>query len=162
MIASTNGRHPCDGKVNVVSDLGLRLSEGLHDLHIDQSLAPTREALSSAYLAGSSAIVSGGTSLFKAFNGVRDDISARIEAERLKREKEKAGRSMTSPPVSTVDVTSGPAGGPAQGVADIGKTLGGIGAGIGGFFGSKYASFRGGAKDEGKGLRPMSLSPSKR
>jgi hypothetical protein len=154
----TDARHPCNGKVNVVSDLGLRLAEGFHDLHIDQSLAPTREVLSSAYQVGSSAIVSGGSSLFKAFDGVRSDISARIEAERQKREKERQDRppQASGPGNEATTASAVPAG-----VAEIGKTIGGIGAGIGGFFGSKYASLRG-AKEEPKGLRPMNLSPSKR
>lgn len=59
--------------------------EGLHDLKLDQQLAPTREVLSSAFSAGSTAIAAGSSSLFKAFDGVRSDISSRLEAERAKR-----------------------------------------------------------------------------
>lgn len=146
----------------MVSDLSLRLSEGIHDLHIDQSLAPTREALSSAYAAGSSAIVSGGSSIFKAFDGVRNDISSRLEADRVRREKEKTDKAATSPIPGSGDgpVTPNSAV-PAIPIAEIGKTLGGIGTGIGSFFGSKYAAFKGGQQDA-KGLRPMSLSASKK
>ncbi len=149
----------------------MRLSEGLHDLHIDQSLAPTREALTSAYQAGSSVIASGSSSLFKAFDGVRNDISARIEAERLKRGNVSPGLGSTAQvgEAQTVPEKAGQGGqvgqvGQGGGIGDLGKTLGGIGAGIGGFFGSRYASFRGtgGKEEQQKGLRPMSLSPSKR
>lgn len=156
-------RHPCDTKVNVVSDLGLRLAEGLHDLHIDQSLAPTREALSSAYAAGTGALVSGGSSLFKAFDGVRNDISSRLEADRARREKERSDRAAASPSGEDSPATPSSAA-PVIPIAEIGKTLGGIGTGIGSFFGSKYAAFKGGqgGTQDSKGLRPMSLSPSKK
>ena len=48
----------------MVVDIGLRLSEGLQDLHIQEQLAPTREALSRTFASGS-------TSFFKAVEGVR-------------------------------------------------------------------------------------------
>ncbi|KZS96061.1 hypothetical protein SISNIDRAFT_483460 [Sistotremastrum niveocremeum HHB9708] len=57
-------RHPCPQKPNQIADIGLRLQEGLHELKIDQQLAPTREALSNAITAGS-------TSFLKAVDGVR-------------------------------------------------------------------------------------------
>jgi len=102
---------------------------------------------------------------------MRNDLSSRIEAERQRREKERAERAVASPSTSEQPGTaSSGAPAPAEGptpasaaVADIGKTLGAVGSGIGSFFGSKYASLRGtGAAQESKGLRPMSLSPSKR
>ncbi|WFD31043.1 hypothetical protein MSPP1_002073 [Malassezia sp. CBS 17886] len=45
--------HPCQDKVSAVSDAALRLSEGLHDLRLDENLAPTREAIGAAFHAGS-------------------------------------------------------------------------------------------------------------
>ncbi|KAH7909234.1 transport protein Avl9-domain-containing protein [Hygrophoropsis aurantiaca] len=57
-------RHPCNEKPSVVSDLGLRLSEGIQELKLDQQLAPTREAISRTLSAGS-------TNFFKAVEGVR-------------------------------------------------------------------------------------------
>ncbi|KAI5118799.1 hypothetical protein M0805_005141 [Coniferiporia weirii] len=58
-------RHPCAGKPNVVEDIGLRLQEGLQELHLQEQLAPTREAISRT-------IASSSTSFFKAVEGVRD------------------------------------------------------------------------------------------
>lgn len=49
-------KHPCSGKVTALSDAALRLSAGLHDLRIDESLAPTREAIGAAFQAGSAGI----------------------------------------------------------------------------------------------------------
>ena len=160
MAALNHGRHPCDGKITVVSDLGLRLAgtlllllrppsdrpvvqaEGIHELRIEQQLGPTREALSSALAAGSS-------SIFKAFDGVRNEVSTRLrereEADRLRRPEQPS-----PPPIAQ----------PVQ-ITDIRTTIGGIGSGIGSFFGSRVASLRGRAAEEPKaGLRPMSLTPS--
>jgi hypothetical protein len=58
-------RHPCNEKPSVVSDIGLRLSEGIQDLKLEQQLAPTREAISRTLTAGS-------TNFFKAVEGVRE------------------------------------------------------------------------------------------
>ncbi|KAJ3988067.1 transport protein Avl9-domain-containing protein [Lentinula detonsa] len=58
-------RHPCNEKVSVVADLGLRLSEGIQELKLEEQLAPAREAVSRTLTAGSS-------SFFKAVEGVRD------------------------------------------------------------------------------------------
>lgn len=49
-------KHPCSGKVTALSDAALRLSAGLHDLRIDESLAPTREAIGAAFQAGSAGL----------------------------------------------------------------------------------------------------------
>jgi hypothetical protein len=57
-------RHPCNEKPSVVSDIGLRLSEGIQELKLEQQLAPTREAISRTLTAGSSGF-------FKAVEGVR-------------------------------------------------------------------------------------------
>ncbi|KAH9924315.1 transport protein Avl9-domain-containing protein [Epithele typhae] len=58
-------RHPCGEKPTVVSDIGLRLSEGIQELKLDQQLAPTREAISRTLAAGS-------TNFFNAVAGVRE------------------------------------------------------------------------------------------
>ena len=70
-----NLSHPCDIKVNALSDLGLRLSEGIHDLRLDKNLEVTKEAISNA-------ITTSSTSIFKAFEGVRNEVSSRLTAQR--------------------------------------------------------------------------------
>ncbi|ETS64126.1 hypothetical protein PaG_01361 [Moesziomyces aphidis] len=49
-------KHPCEGKTSAIEDVGLRLSAGLHDLRLEENLAPTREAIGSALQAGSANI----------------------------------------------------------------------------------------------------------
>ncbi|KAI0317619.1 transport protein Avl9-domain-containing protein [Amylostereum chailletii] len=57
-------RHPCGEKPSAISDIGLRLAEGIQELKIEQQLAPTREAISRTLTAGS-------TNFFKAMEGVK-------------------------------------------------------------------------------------------
>ncbi|WVO21733.1 uncharacterized protein IAS62_003045 [Cryptococcus decagattii] len=164
-------RHPCEGKVNVVSDLSLRISEGLHDLRLDEQLGPTREALSSAFSAGSS-------SLFRAFDGVRSEVSNRLrereEAAATARARQSVNnntdpfKNRTQTPFSSTPTTFTSNTSPAQTQAqtqpieNIRATLGGIGSGIGGFFSSRISNFKNPSPTPTtpKGLRPMSLSSS--
>ncbi|KAK4687647.1 hypothetical protein P7C73_g2472, partial [Tremellales sp. Uapishka_1] len=136
-------RHPCDGKVSTVSDIGLRLQEGLYDLHLDQQLAPTREALTSALQVGSSTI-------FRAFDGVRTEVASRLRDR--EREKEEAPASTPAP--TPAAASAEPMKSPVQ-MADIKATLGGIGS----FFGQRVASFQG-KKENNRGLKTLSLSPN--
>ena len=55
----------------MVADIGLRLSEGIQDLKLDQQLAPTREAISRTLTVGS-------TNFFKAVGDVRGRLQQRI------------------------------------------------------------------------------------
>lgn len=74
----------------MVSDIGLRLSEGIQDLRLEQQLAPTREAISRTLTAGSA-------NFFKAVEGVRERWQQRV---------------VSSP--SMQDVTSSPYGAPVE------------------------------------------------
>jgi hypothetical protein len=65
--------HPCGEKPSVVADIGLRLSEGLQELKLDQQLAPAREAVASALVAGS-------TNVFNAVQGIRDRWAAQRQS----------------------------------------------------------------------------------
>ncbi|PWN53570.1 hypothetical protein IE53DRAFT_309972 [Violaceomyces palustris] len=65
-------RHPCDGKTSAIEDVGLRLSAGLHDLRLEENLAPTREAIGSALQAG-------GANIYRLASNFRNDL-ARLRA----------------------------------------------------------------------------------
>ncbi|KAF8318471.1 hypothetical protein DL93DRAFT_2054522 [Clavulina sp. PMI_390] len=90
-------RHPCDIKVNAISDLGLRLTEGIHDLGLDKNIESTGKAISSAFSTGS-------TSIFKAFEGVRSEVSSRLAAQR--NNTQPTGASNTSPSLSPLPSTT--------------------------------------------------------
>ncbi|KAF7298782.1 UDENN domain-containing protein [Mycena indigotica] len=66
-------RHPCNEKPSVVADIGLRLSEGIQELKIEQQLAPAREAMARTISAGS-------TNLFNAFQGVKERWNTQRES----------------------------------------------------------------------------------
>ncbi|EIN12866.1 hypothetical protein PUNSTDRAFT_50093 [Punctularia strigosozonata HHB-11173 SS5] len=63
-------RHPCGEKPSLAADIGLRLSEGIQELKLDQQLAPAREVVSRTISAGS-------TGFFRAVEGVRGRWAAR-------------------------------------------------------------------------------------
>ncbi|KAG6898417.1 hypothetical protein C0992_004128 [Termitomyces sp. T32_za158] len=66
-------RHPCNEKPSVVADIGLRLSEGIQELKLEQQLAPARDAVTRAVSVGSA-------NFFKAVGGVRDRWAHRSDS----------------------------------------------------------------------------------
>ncbi|KAH7340653.1 transport protein Avl9-domain-containing protein [Rhizoctonia solani] len=68
-------KHPCAGQVTLASDLGLRLSEGLNDLKLEENLGPARDRISNALSVGSAGF-------FKAVEGFRSDVASRIATQR--------------------------------------------------------------------------------
>lgn len=59
-----------EGKTNAIEDVGIRLAHGLHDLHLEENLAPTREAIARGLTTGSE-------SLWKTYTSLRSDFSKR-------------------------------------------------------------------------------------
>ncbi|TDL17234.1 hypothetical protein BD410DRAFT_730247 [Rickenella mellea] len=154
-------RHPCAAKPNVVTDIGLRLQEGLQDLKLEQQLAPTREAISRT-------IATGSTNFFKAMEGVRgrwatqrsgsvgslhDDSSSTSSGTPV--EITKADAEVTTPADSNsrpASVSQPPAAAPpvasairplsvtaAQAAGEAKATLGAWGSGIGSFLSQRAA-----------------------
>lgn len=64
LIVLRHHRHPCNEKPSAISDITLRLSEGIQELKLEQQLAPTKEAISRTITAGSA-------NFFKAVEGVK-------------------------------------------------------------------------------------------
>lgn len=106
----------------------LLLAEGFHDLHLQDQLGPTREAIGTALAAGSS-------SLFRAFDGVRSEVANRLRERDVQSPSNgKDADIASSPSVSSLnDSTPIP-----SAIPDIKSTLGGFGS----FFGSKLASIQ--------------------
>lgn len=143
-------RHPCNTKLSVVEDIGLRLQEGIQDLKLEQQLAPTREALSKTLATGS-------TNFFKAVEGVRGrflqrgashgstiDSSTRPNSPEVSQSDAKsvAVESYQSSPVSSpqlaprqLTLVS------SQTAADAKVMLGSWGSGVGSFFSSRASRF---------------------
>ncbi|CAE6518577.1 unnamed protein product [Rhizoctonia solani] len=143
-------KHPCAGQVTLASDLGLRLSEGLNDLKLEENLGPTRDRISNAISVGSAGF-------FKAVEGLRSDVTSRMAAQRAAAAAAEGADSHStsagigagkpgappatpmSPPTKPVDATPAPAPEPAPAPTPAPASAGG---GWGSFFASKAASFR--------------------
>ena len=106
-------RHPCEGQTHLVQDVGIRLAQGVHDLHLDENLAPAREAIGKG-------IATGTQSVWALYSNVRSDLAKRQAEykERKDREarelKEKAA-STPAVPASSPSAEVAPAILPAQG-----------------------------------------------
>lgn len=107
-----------EGKTNPIEDVGIRLAHGLHDLHLEENLAPTREAISRG-------LTSGSDSLWKTYSFLRTDLGKR-QAEYRERHPDLA------PPVLATTVLAG---------ADFAKTgAATLATGIGSFLSSSRRS----------------------
>lgn len=130
-----------------MTDIGIRLQEGIQELKLEQQLAPAREAVANALNAGS-------TGFFKAVEGVKERWAARAEGEKEGEERqarEKRGSPVLPLPsvglkpfsllagrTGSVDSTSAP-GTPTQGAfaSPSRQSLAGWGAGLGTFLSGK-------------------------
>lgn len=143
-------RHPMEGKTNPIEDVGIRLAHGLHDLHLQENLAPTREAISAA-------VTSGGESLVSAYSY----LSKTVAEGRDRRASWAVG-----------DGAGGPGGQGGQG-AEVGATLmagaeaaktgaASLAAGVGSFLASRRGLFAGGTPAGGTKVTspPISRTPS--
>ncbi|GJE91600.1 late secretory pathway protein AVL9 [Phanerochaete sordida] len=91
-------RHPCTDRPSVLADVGLRLSEGIQELKLDQRLAPTGEAISKTFNEAS-------TGFFKAVDSVRGRWMQRAGSS-----SSGSGAQTGSSSGSIVDVTKSDAG----------------------------------------------------
>uniref|UniRef100_V5ESD1 Transport protein Avl9 n=2 Tax=Kalmanozyma brasiliensis (strain GHG001) TaxID=1365824 RepID=V5ESD1_KALBG len=82
-------KHPCEGKTSAIEDVGLRLSAGLHDLRLEENLAPTREAIGSALQAG-------GANLYRFANNIGKDF-AKFRADRAAAMQSAGSEGATTP-----------------------------------------------------------------
>lgn len=149
-------RHPMEGKTNPIEDVGIRLAAGLHDLHLNENLAPTREAISAAVNQGSESLAS-------AYSFLRSDLSRR------QNEWEKR-RSVSLAPGTEGEGQAGGGGLEPVGTAllagvDVAKTgAASLATGIGSFWSSRKGLFAGGAGAGGMKTPPeggsRSSSPS--
>lgn len=83
--------------MNAFSDLGLKLSEGIHDLKLEKNLEVTKEAISNVITTSSSSIL-------KAFEGVRSEVSSRLTAQRANNTGPSPSSSPKPPPPSSLPV----------------------------------------------------------
>jgi hypothetical protein len=149
--------HPCNEKVSVVTDIGLRLQEGIQDLKLEEQLAPAREAVARTLSAGS-------TNFWKGVEGVKgrwvaqrtassssasvhsvSSSTASTPVEISKSEAELKDKSIPNP--TTVDASPVATAEPGRGrtmsitALETKAALGAWGSGLGSFFSAKAARF---------------------
>ena len=93
--------HPCNEKPSVVSDIGIRLQEGIQELKLEQQLAPAREAVARTIIVGSA-------SLFKAMEGVRERWTQRATLGSSSTDDLRSSSSSTPVEVTEADLEDPP------------------------------------------------------
>lgn len=116
-----------EGKTNAIEDVGIRLAHGLHDLNLDESLAPARDAIARG-------LTSSSDSIWKTYTSLRTDFTAR----RTERQSSLTGTSSgheAAPPLLATSVLAG---------VDVAKTNAAhLASGIGSFLSSKRSQLLG-------------------
>lgn len=116
-----------EGKTNAIEDVGIRLAHGLHDLNLDESLGPARDAIARG-------LTSSSDSIWKTYTSLRTDFTAR----RTERQSSLTGTSSgheTAPPLLATSVLAG---------VDVAKTNAvHLASGIGSFLSSKRSQLLG-------------------
>lgn len=143
LIWSYAHRHPCNEKPSAIADITLRLSEGIQELKIEQQLAPTREAISRTFTAGSA-------NFFKAVEGVKGRLKQR-SASSLSVDSASTGSGTVISSSEVLDagaLTDSPSSPAAAAPAVVEATaihakerLSGWGASVGTFFSSRAARY---------------------
>lgn len=83
-------RHPCEGQAHLLEDVGIRLANGLHDLHLDERLGPTQEAITKGLATGSEGV-------WKVYSSLKSDLARRQAEYRERKEREQREREVLSP-----------------------------------------------------------------
>ncbi|KDE09425.1 hypothetical protein MVLG_00328 [Microbotryum lychnidis-dioicae p1A1 Lamole] len=121
-------KHPMEGKTNPIEDVGIRLAHGLHDLHLPENLAPTKEMLSRGVQQGSE-------SIWGAYSFLKSDITKRQKEYNERRTNSISGLIPASPPVLDM------AGNTLLAGVDVAKTgVATVATGIGSFLASRRVS----------------------
>lgn len=76
-------RHPCEGQAHLIDDVGIRLTNSLHDLHLDERLAPAQEAITKG-------IATGSEGFWKAYSSIKTDIARRQADFQAKKDEQDA------------------------------------------------------------------------
>ncbi|SCZ89114.1 BZ3500_MvSof-1268-A1-R1_Chr1-1g00965 [Microbotryum saponariae] len=121
-------KHPMEGKTNPIEDVGIRLAHGLHDLHLPENLAPTKEMISRGVQQGSE-------SIWGAYSFLKSDITKRQKEYNERRTNSISGSIPASPPVLDM------AGNTLLAGVDVAKTgVATVATGIGSFLASRRVS----------------------
>ncbi|KAG8881086.1 late secretory pathway protein avl9 [Tulasnella sp. 331] len=139
-ICEARQAHPCESKPTPISDIGLRLAEGIYELKVAETVAPAREALSNAVAVGS-------TGFFKAFESVRSEVSNRLAARQSSSIAPSPNSSPKVLPLPETPTRRSPSPGPLRTSYPPAPS-------------TQMAAPPSPVTTSGRGLRPLSLAPS--
>ncbi|KAM0790815.1 hypothetical protein ACM66B_004660 [Microbotryomycetes sp. NB124-2] len=146
-------RHPMEGRTNPIEDVGIRLVHGLQDLHLQENLAPTREAIARGLSTGSE-------HLLGAYSFLRSDLSKRTQEFHERRSSYASTSSATG---STIETTVAPVQASVWAGVDVAKSgAASLATGLGSFLTSRWAPRRtpSGSAVAETDSRNMSRTPS--
>jgi hypothetical protein len=89
-------RHPCEGSTNPIQDVGIRLVQGVHDLHLEENLGATRDVIGKGIQTGTASVVS-------LYSNIKQDLNKRQTEYNQRKEKQ-----LADSPELTKAPTSGP------------------------------------------------------
>ncbi|KAK4050816.1 hypothetical protein OIV83_003238 [Microbotryomycetes sp. JL201] len=145
-------RHPMEGRTNPIEDVGIRLAHGLQDLHLQENLAPTREAIARGLSTGSE-------HLLGAYSFLRSDLSKRTQEFHERRSSYASTSSATG---SAIETTVAPVQASVWAGVDVAKSgAASLATGLGSFLTSRWAPKRTASGSAGSDFdRKLSRTPS--
>lgn len=122
-----------EGRTNPIEDVGIRLAHGLQDLHLQENLAPTREAIARGLSTGSE-------HLLGAYSYIRSDLSKRTQEFN---ERRQSYTSTSSAGGTAADAGPGNVGSAVWAGVDVAKTgAASLATGLSSFLSSRWGTRR--------------------
>lgn len=161
-------RHPCEGQAHIIEDVGIRLANGLHDLHLDERLGPAQDAINKGLATGSEGV-------WNFYTSVKADLSKRQEEyrQRKAREEKESGASGGERPDASRDRsdagqardTTQPAPGDVAGqvlagAAEVGGRAASLASSFGSFLGSRLSKQKSQTFNEPSATAPVTSGKS--
>ena len=161
-------RHPCEGQAHIIEDVGIRLANGLHDLHLDERLGPAQEAINKGLATGSEGV-------WNFYASVKADLAKRQEEYRqrkVREDKETGGSGGDRPDASRDRANADQARAIAQpepadvagqvlaGAAEVGGRAASLASSFGSFLGSRLSKQKSQSFTESSAAEPVTSGKS--
>lgn len=135
-------KHPCDGKTSSLEDVAIRLSSGFHDLHLEENLGPTREAIGNAIQAGGANVWRLANKFGQDLNKIRQQAAQAAAEASAKRNSQTPSSSSTSNNTPSTQQTSYFPPEAAQAAAQASNQVKAAFGSFGSFLASKQSAWR--------------------
>ena len=161
-------RHPCEGQAHIIEDVGIRLANGLHDLHLDERLGPAQDAINKGLATGSEGVWNFYTSVKADLVKRQEEYRQRKAREEKETEASRGGRSDASRDPSDAGQardTTQPAPGDVAGqvlagAAEVGGRAASLASSLGSFLGSRLSKQKSQTFNESAAIAPVASGKS--